>query len=282
MKFVDNRTIDAFDIPGVNAGMIDTHMHLFRQDLPLADSRPYAPEYNAEWSDYETAVAGAGISGAVIIQPSFLGTDNSYLVACLETAPIPARGVAVVGEKTSADVIRTLHRSGVRGLRFNLLSHDNAEAPAPEVWRHVFDDIRPLGWHIELHVGAAQIPDVLHKLEGINLPLVIDHFGRPKPADATSQKGFDYLVSRGNDANLFCKVSAPYRLEGLPADQLFQELAQSFTFDRLLWASDWPWTRHEGEHTFAQCITWRDKMLADDADARSRMDAAARKLFDFP
>jgi predicted TIM-barrel fold metal-dependent hydrolase len=41
-----------------------------------------------------------GMSHGVLIQPSFLGTDNAYMVQGLRTAPERLRGIAVVSPET--------------------------------------------------------------------------------------------------------------------------------------------------------------------------------------
>ncbi len=75
---------------------IDTHAHVFERGLPLANARRYAPGYDAPLSAYLAQLDAHGLSNGVLIQPSFLGTDNSYLLAALKQAPQRLRGVAVI------------------------------------------------------------------------------------------------------------------------------------------------------------------------------------------
>ena len=75
---------------------IDTHAHVFRQGLALADTRRHTPDYDA---DAIPGLAGRARRGARRAgAASFLGTDNSHLVAALRAPPPPAargrRGVA--------------------------------------------------------------------------------------------------------------------------------------------------------------------------------------------
>src|SRR5215217_2404681 len=105
---------------------VDTHAHVFRRGLPLADVRRYAPDYDATPEDYIKVLDGNGISHAVPVQPSFLGTDNSYLVDALHRYP-RFRGIAVVQPTTSPDELRALDKAGVVGIRLNLIG-----APDPQ------------------------------------------------------------------------------------------------------------------------------------------------------
>jgi predicted TIM-barrel fold metal-dependent hydrolase len=261
--------------------IIDTHMHVFRADLPMAASRRNTPTYDATWEDYRALSEPFGITAAVIVQPSFLGTDNSFMLEHLERLGNAARGVAVIDADTPIDAIDELHDAGVRGIRFNQLSHTNATLPDIDAWQRLFDRMRPLGWHVELHASPDLLRPLLELLEPQDLPIIVDHFGRPGPEHAADHPDYRHLVARGSNPNLFCKVSAPYRLGGRNEQPYFDALVETFTLDRLLWASDWPWTQNEGRHTYADCIAWRERMLANHPGAFERMNAAAIKLFDF-
>src|SRR3712207_6432155 len=75
---------------------VDTHAHIFKRGLKLADVRRYAPDYDATIADYLAVLDLNGLSHGVIVQPSFLGTDNSFLVEGLRAAQGRVRGIAVV------------------------------------------------------------------------------------------------------------------------------------------------------------------------------------------
>ena len=60
------------------ATAVDCHAHVFRVGLPMADVRRYAPDYNATPTDYLKMLDASGMSHGILIQPSFLGTNNSY------------------------------------------------------------------------------------------------------------------------------------------------------------------------------------------------------------
>src|SRR5919202_2830883 len=97
---------------------VDTHTHVFKRGLPLADVRRYAPDYDATPEDYIRVLDANGVSHAVLVQPSFLGTDNSYLVDALRQQP-RFRGIAVVPPTVSRDELRALDEAGVAGIRLN-------------------------------------------------------------------------------------------------------------------------------------------------------------------
>jgi predicted TIM-barrel fold metal-dependent hydrolase len=103
---------------------VDCHAHVFKRGLPLADVRRYAPDYYATPEDYIKVLDGNGVSHAVLVQPSFLGTDN---LDTLRRYP-RFRGIAVVQPTIRSDELRALDEAGVVGIRLNLIG-----APDPQL-----------------------------------------------------------------------------------------------------------------------------------------------------
>ena len=64
-------------------GSIDSHAHVFTRDLPMPDRRRAPAGYDATPEDYLQTLVANGVTQGVLVQPSFLDTDNSYLVAAL-------------------------------------------------------------------------------------------------------------------------------------------------------------------------------------------------------
>lgn len=124
---------------------IDTHAHVFHRGLKLAPSRRYAPDYDAPLSLYLEQLDRNGMSNGVLVQPSFLGTDNSYLVACLKEAGGRLRGIAVVDPAVSADELRMLDRAGIVGIRLNLVGQPLPDLAAGE-WKALLASVKVMGW----------------------------------------------------------------------------------------------------------------------------------------
>src|SRR5687767_4774806 len=94
-----NDTMQTLPAPKLKAppGACDCHMHIFEPRFPPRADTPYPPPV-ATVADYRRIVQKRlGLSRAVVIQSVTHGTDNSNLVAALETfGSDEARGVAVV------------------------------------------------------------------------------------------------------------------------------------------------------------------------------------------
>ncbi len=119
---------------------IDTHAHVFHRGLKLAPGRRYAPDYDAPLSLYLEQLDHNGMSNGVLVQPSFLGTDNSYLVECLKQTSGRLRGIAVVDPAVSADELHALDRAGVVGIRLNLVGQPLPDLTAAE-WKTLLAEV---------------------------------------------------------------------------------------------------------------------------------------------
>ena len=88
----------ALPLPATAA--VDTHAHVFHQGLALADTRRHTPDYDATLAQYLELLDGHGLSHGVLVQPSFLGTDNSHLLQALRAAP--ARLRRIMGQESAS------------------------------------------------------------------------------------------------------------------------------------------------------------------------------------
>lgn len=259
---------------------IDTHAHVFSPGDRFAPDARYTPAYAADLADWFAAQQAAGVTHGVLVQPSFLGTDNRRLLAALAAHPQRLRGVAVVEPGIARGTLAQWHATGVRGIRLNLAGGREPPELGGTGWQSLFAEVAALGWHLELHVEGGRLPMLLDRLGARDLPLVIDHFGRPEPGAGLRCKGLAALERRAAAHPVFVKLSAPYRMQDSAAEHA-RRLLGSLGPERLLWGSDWPWTNFEGRQTYADCRRWLDEWVGDES-ARQRLlwDTPAR-LFGF-
>lgn len=229
---------------------IDSHAHVFSRELNLAAARRYTPGYDATLAQYLKHLQTHGLSHGVLVQPSFLGTDNSYLLAALKQAPEQLRGVVVLERDVSRVMLSDMAQLGVVGVRLNLMGKalpDFRDA----AWKDFFGHIAELDWHVELHRQVEDLPKLIRQLMPFGIKLVIDHFGRPDARLSVDQPGFPEMLELGLSGQVWMKVSGIYRLGGTDQQNLefartaLPLLEKSFGLRRLVWGSDWPHTQHE-------------------------------------
>lgn len=264
---------------------IDTHAHVFERGLPLAGARRYAPTYDAPLSAYLAQLDAHGVSHGVLIQPSFLGVDNSYLLAALKQAPQRLRGVAVIDPAAPETLLTQMNAEGIVGIRLNLIGAADPQLKSP-VWQAALTRLHALGWHVELHVEARRLPALLQPLLDAQVNVVVDHFGRPDPALGVDDPGFAALLAAGRSRRVWVKISGAYRNgangrgEAI-AQAAMPRLKDALGLDRLVWGSDWPHTQFESQINYDKMWTFAGVLLPNAADRRQVLIDTPAQLFRF-
>jgi predicted TIM-barrel fold metal-dependent hydrolase len=229
---------------------VDSHFHVFQAHVSVPRAR-YVPTYEASINSWYELAHAQGIDGGVLIQPSFLGDDNSQMLQAMAAAPEFLRGVVVVTPQVATFMLKEWHAQGVRGVRLNFagVSHDmTAWRQATALW----DTLLALGWHAELHTDQGRLPEVLPFLPA-ELPVVIDHMAKPHRVSMQDET-VRLLVKQAN-RSIHVKLSGSYRLGDVNAKELaglwLSELGESV----LLWGSDWPCTNHEAKADYPQLLS---------------------------
>lgn len=248
-------------LSNLSKNFVDTHFHVFNAGDGLPQAR-YKPRYDASLSAWQQVSQPLGVGYGVLVQTSFMGTDNRRLLRELSAQPHCLRGVAVVAPDADPAELQRLHAAGVRGIRLNLagVSHEIPE------WRkadRLWSTLAELGWHLELHTDVGALPGVLQQLPG-DLSLVLDHMAKPE-ALTQSDPTVQTIVQRLARASIHVKLSGAYRLGGRPPEQTARMWLQLLGVERLLWGSDWPHTNHEAVATYATFFNQLQHWVGEDA-----------------
>ncbi|MEP3112561.1 amidohydrolase family protein [Nisaea sp.] len=257
--------IGANSLMGLNAGRFDGHAHVFRADLPMVGGRRYSPAYDALPGDFCRLLKQFDLDGALLVQPSFLGSDNSYLLKVLEdyagSAEVTFRGVAVLdpGAPIDRGMLREMEARGVLGIRLNFLR--KAESFRYADWAPVLGETEKLGWHVELHVESEHLPAILPQLTARHEKVVVDHFGLVGPAGDCA--GMQALFAQPKD-RLWVKISGAYRIlrgsdrsgDAVAMKELRARYLDHFGHAKLVWGSDWPFTQFEDQMTYDRAFAF--------------------------
>jgi predicted TIM-barrel fold metal-dependent hydrolase len=261
---------------------IDSHAHVFHRGLKLAPGRRYAPDYDAPLALYLDQLDSNGISNGVLVQPSFLSTDNSCLLDCLKQAGGRLRGIAVVDPTVTADELRMLDHAGVVGIRLNLVGQRVPDVTASE-WKTLLGSLKAMGWQVEIQRNATDLAVLAPQLLDHGVTVVLDHYALPDPKLGVADPGFQSVLKLGATRNVWVKISAPYRNGAAGeafANAAYPLLRKSYDLDRLLWGSDWPHTQFESTQSYARNRQFLDALIADDTE-RAQVLASPRQLFRF-
>lgn len=249
LDWVKDLSEPAFHLP---EGAVDAHCHVFgpAAEFPFAPERKYTPG-DAGKTALRDLHAHLGISRRVIVQASCHGRDNAALLDALNWFGDSARGVAAVDADVTERDLEAMHAVGVRGVRFNFVKRLVDRQPLDEV-RTVAAKIKDLGWHVVLYFEPADLADLQEVFAGLDVPLVIDHMGRPDVERGVDSAEFARFLNFVSRTGAWVKVGCAERLTRTgpyavpPATRVYEDVApfarrvvEEFP-ERVLWGTDWP------------------------------------------
>jgi 2-pyrone-4,6-dicarboxylate lactonase len=227
------------------AGACDAHCHIFGPGdrYPYAPDRTYTPP-DAPLPRFKELQSILGLERAVLVNASCHGIDNTVIVDAIAQSEGRYRGVANADDSFTERMFEDLHEAGFRGVRFNFVKHLGG-VPDMDEFHRVIGRIKPLGWHVDLHFDAVDIPGYGDLLGKLAVPFIIDHMGRVPTKNGIEQPPFQALLSLArNNEKCWVKISGAERMssagppftDAVPFARALIEVAP----DRLLWGTDWP------------------------------------------
>jgi len=256
---------------------VDTHAHIFSAAAPAVPGARYRPAYAAERDAWRSQWPALGITHGVVVQPSFYGADNREMLDTIASDAKHLRGVAVVvPQAVDEKTLARFHRGGVRAIRLNLRGVRDYLPYASQPWRALYTRIHELGWHVECFIDTGRLPELVEFFDGSPVTVVFDHFGAPGRDRAVTERTFAAVRRLGAEREVWCKFSAPYRLEGDHARDHAKRWLDAVGPERIVWGSDWPGTGFEGQRTYRETFECLGEWVAADLAPRVLWDNAAR------
>ncbi len=249
----------------LNDGYIDAHVHVWTSDT---EHYPLDPRFSKDTmqlphftpEDLFTHTRPCGVTRVVLIQMSYYGDDNSYMLDMMRKYRGIFSGVAVIDqENRPRETMVELARGGVRGFRIT-----PGERP---VDRWLDDDAMAAMWQCGADHGLAMCPLIdpqyLPAVDRMcrrfpETPVVIDHFARIGIDGQFRPLDLDNLCGLARHKNVHVKVSAfsalglkqaPY----LDLTPMIRRVLDAYGCQRLMWATDGPW-QVMGGHTYRDSI----------------------------
>jgi predicted TIM-barrel fold metal-dependent hydrolase len=270
----------AFVLP---ADACDAHCHVFGPGdvFPYAPNRRYTPD-DAPKETLKALHDHLGVARAVIVQASCHGSDNRAMLDALAWRSDHYRGVAILDQNTPGTDIPIMHRAGVRGARFNFVRHLGG-SPDMTVFANILRRIKPMGWHVVLHVDAPDIVPLSDMMRSLTLPFVIDHMGRVPAKDGVGQAPLEALLDLAKLDRCWIKVSGSERIDMPPYDKavpIAKRIVEASP-DRVLWGTDFPHPNSTHEADEADLVDLLPKIAADPALRKKLLVDNPAKLYGF-
>jgi len=269
------------------SGSCDAHCHVFgpADRFPFTPGRSYTPP-DSGVDDLARLQDTLGLERAVIVQASCHGTDNSAMLHALRVGEGRFAGVAMIDDSHTHGQLEQMHEAGVRGIRFNFVRHLGADADLHTLWR-LLDRVGPLGWHLDLHFDAVDLPRYTDLFERLPVPFIVDHMARIEARHGVRQEPFAFLVDLLNDNELaWVKISGAERItaSGSPPYDDVVPYARALIEaapDRVLWGTDWPHPNVRHMPDDGDLVDLLADFAPDDATRHRVLVSNPESLYDF-
>ncbi len=227
----------------------DSQFHVFgpRELYPVRPGAAYEMP-SATWQVAQKLHQTLGIQRGVIVQATTYGADHTVVLDALAglngSGPrhyLACANAAVLSERDDA-YLHKLHDAGVRGARFTRAGLGISLSAAEQA--RAFARIKELGWYVKVQPEASGIAEQIGAFEHLELPVLIDHMGRPDLSQGAADPGLKKLIELLKRGNFWVMLSLSEKTskQGFPWNDVVP-LAQSLIAaapDRCVWGSDWP------------------------------------------
>jgi predicted TIM-barrel fold metal-dependent hydrolase len=258
----------------------DCHVHVFDAAAPVRPGH-YVPAHSP-LAAIEREARAHGVGHLVLVQPSVYGTDNTVMLQALEAAPGCHRGIAVVDADITDGELDRLHRAGVRGVRFNLVSPAGHVSDVGADLLRLAPRLRERGWHVQWYVHAHDLSRLVTWQTQSGLCFVLDHLAGLGADIPESHPAWDATLALAN-AGAWIKLSGWYRLSAAAPyaalEANIRRVAAQFG-PRMVWGSDWPHTSFPAEHLPPYESTLLPiRSVFDESNVEAILHVQARNLY---
>jgi 2-pyrone-4,6-dicarboxylate lactonase len=222
----------------------DAHCHVFgpAARFPYAPDAAYLPA-DAPFESLQKLHHALGLQRAVIVHASCHGSDMRVTLDAIARSGGRYRGTAIVDESVQDKDFQAMHDGGIRGVRFNFVKHLGGR-PDMGFFKRTAGRVKAMGWHLILHLDAADLVELGNLFAKLPVPIVIDHMGRVNAAHGLGQPPFKALLELMKNESCWVKISGAERVssQGPPfADAVpFAQALIRAAPGRVLWGTDWP------------------------------------------
>lgn len=253
------RSVGDSDTSGQGAGtpvLCDAHVHLWAEHPPL-DAYIVAHGFPANVSSLVALMDEHGVDQTAVVTPRAMGWDNSVTLAAARAHPQRIVAIGLVNPQAARpeEYLRNLTRSGFAGVRLSPFNEPGQTWLAGDGFRPFWATADEEAFPVHLHIAASQLPQVFAIAERFrNVPIVIDHLGRPDVEAGTVAAPFQTFLALARYPNMMAKTpsSGFFSHTGAPFLDLvpFMQVAlEAYGTSRILWGSDWPGCLAHGSYS---------------------------------
>jgi predicted TIM-barrel fold metal-dependent hydrolase len=139
----------------------------------------------------------------------------------------------------------------------------------------------------DVQVTGDQLLALSPELTRSGVRVLVDHCGRPDPADGLDAPGFGELLRLGRRGRAVVKLSGLVKFSRRPpphedAWPFVRALVDAFGPGRCVWGSDWPFLRAPVRIDYGPLLATLEELVPDPAARRQILWDTPRAEFAFP
>jgi predicted TIM-barrel fold metal-dependent hydrolase len=248
--------------------LVDSHFHIWRDDLPLIRAAWHKPPTNATAEQALELLDAHGVTFGVIAAASLYGTYNDYVRAAL-LKHRRLRATAIADPGMDIYQLEQMKRDGFVGIRFVWSILDETPDIDSDGYRRLLKRVADLDWHVHLTDRPHRIAATIAAVQKAGAKLVIDHLGHMDTPDGINGEGFKSILAAIERGRTWAKLSGGFRFHPpVAATQYAAALLRVAGGERLVWGSDWPFAAYEDTVSYAGTIAALHEWVTDPAVRR--------------
>jgi len=266
----------------------DCHAHVFcGEEYPYSPETVYRPHPSqaGTTAKFRAVLDAHGFTHGLLVGAGPYGSDNRCMLEAIAASGGRFKGIALVKANIAETELATLAGQGVVGIRINLMNHGMRPLLEPGA-EQLLARVKELRWFVQIHCQKDELAEAAPILRKAGVRVMVDHFGRPDVKRGLAQPGFQTLLEFGRSDDAVVKLSGPFRCsaEGYPyrdVDRFIAAAIESFTLERCVWGSDWPFVRLDERMDYGPGVSCLPRWLPDANDRRKVLWDTPARLFEF-
>ena len=266
---------------------IDCHAHVIDPaNFPYSKDVVYQPagQEIGTTAQFLQVMKSYGVKHALLVQPnSGYGSDNSCMLDAIAKGGGRFKGIAIVDLEVDVATLKEFQAQGIVGAAVNPTFHGN------DYYKHadgLMKRLADLDMFLDLQVENDQFLMYEPWIERIPVKVLIDHTGRPTPLAGLSQPAFAAMLRLAKTRRVSIKISGYAKFARLPYPfedcwPFVRAIADAFTLDHCMWASDWPYLRAPARQDYGPLVELAGQLFPNANDRRKVFWDTPNRLFQF-
>lgn len=259
---------------------IDTHFHIYSAETPLSTERWSHRKWPAPLADILPLFQVNNVERGVMTTSSEYGLYRAEFAQALAEHGNLRATTNLPLDVTGPD-LKKLNNLGFVGTRLHWRPLEVTPDPDGDDYQRLFRLCADIGWHVHLTERADRVERTIRALERAGVRVVVDHMGFLDTPEGADDPRFQAILRAMERGQTWVTLSGGFRYKQSDPDELATALLAVGGWERMMWASDWPFVGYHGKVSYDQAVAALAHHVPDPAmRARIGRDTAEAFYFD--